>query len=117
MLMLAQELRTENWRVPNRFVPIALRTELRSYSPPGYKSYLTSGAVISRHIAALHVIHKYIHNSSTEFQDQLCQDQLLAADSSVVDNMKAQVSELGEKLPIAEEVTTAAEQMEFAKEP
>jgi hypothetical protein len=39
---------------------------------------------------------------------------LLAADSSVVDNMKAQVSELGEKLPIAEEVTTAAEQMEFA---
>jgi hypothetical protein len=41
---------------------------------------------------------------------------LLAADSSVVDNMKAQVSELGEKLPIAEEVTTAAEQMEFAKE-
>jgi hypothetical protein len=45
----------------------ALRTELRSYSPPGYKSYLTSGAVISRHIAALHVIHKYIHNSSIEF--------------------------------------------------
>ncbi|KAN0068088.1 hypothetical protein V8E54_013658, partial [Elaphomyces granulatus] len=71
---------------------------------------------LSGDIAALHVIHKYIHNSSTEFQDQLCQDQLVAADTSVVDNMKAQVSELEEKLAIAEEATTAAEQMEFAKE-
>jgi hypothetical protein len=41
---------------------------------------------------------------------------LVAADTSVVDNMKAQVSELEEKLAIAEEATTAAEQMEFAKE-
>ncbi|OXV05305.1 hypothetical protein Egran_06928 [Elaphomyces granulatus] len=53
-----------------------------------------------------------IHNASAELQEQL---QLAAADSSAVDNLKAQVTELEEKLAIAEEATTAAEQKSKAR--